>query len=147
MKGKVLDFNTATSQGVIAGEDGKRYNFAGSEWKSEGNAGAGLTVDFVATGENATQLYIDKNIATASSKKIAAALLAFFFGAFGVHKFYLGYNKQGVIMLLTFLFGFILLGLPSIAIGIIAFIEFILYITKSDDDFDQTYVIGQRPWF
>ena len=50
-------------------------------------------------------------------------------------------------MLLTFLFGFILLGLPSIAIGIIAFIEFIIYITKSDDDFEQAYVTGQRPWF
>ena len=56
-------------------------------------------------------------------------------------------NKQGVIMLLTFLFGFILSGLPSIAIGIIAFIEFIIYITKSDDDFEQAYVTGQRPWF
>ena len=26
MKGKILDFNATTSQGVIAGEDGKRYN-------------------------------------------------------------------------------------------------------------------------
>lgn len=147
MKGKILDFNATTSQGVIAGEDGKRYNFDAAEWKSEGFAGAGLAVDFVAEGDAAKQLYMDKSIVPASSKKVAAALLAFFFGAFGVHKFYLGYNKQGVIMLLTFLFGFILLGLPSIAIGIIAFIEFILYITKSDEDFEQTYVIGQRPWF
>jgi TM2 domain-containing membrane protein YozV len=147
MKGKVLDFNSTTLQGVIAGDDGKRYSFDGAEWKSEGVAGAGLVVDFVAEGDGAKQLYIDKTIATVSSTKVAAALLAFFFGAFGVHKFYLGYNRQGVIMLLTFLFGFILLGLPSIAIGIIAFIEFILYITKSDADFDQTYVIGQRPWF
>ena len=147
MKGKILDFNAATSQGVIAGEDGKRYNFNGAEWKSEGSASTGLTVDFVVNGESATQLYLDKTVSSVSSKKIAAALLAFFFGAFGVHKFYLGYNKQGVIMLLTFLFGFILLGLPSIAIGIIAFIEFIIYITKSDDDFEQTYVTGQRSWF
>ncbi|WP_295870525.1 TM2 domain-containing protein [uncultured Zhongshania sp.] len=147
MKGKILDFNATTSQGVIAGDDGKRYNFEAAEWKSEGFAGAGLAVDFVAEGDTAKQLYMDKSIVPASSKKVAAALLAFFFGAFGVHKFYLGYNKQGVIMLLTFLFGFILLGLPSIAIGIIAFIEFILYITKSDEDFEQTYVIGQRPWF
>ncbi|WP_269617529.1 TM2 domain-containing protein [Zhongshania sp. BJYM1] len=147
MKGKILDFNSTTSQGVIAGEDGKRYSFDGAEWKSEGVAGAGLAVDFVAEGDGAKQLYIDKTIATVSSKKIAASLLAFFFGFLGVHKFYLGYNKQGVIMLLCFLFGFILVGIPTIAVCIIAFIEFILYITKSDADFDQTYVIGQRPWF
>jgi hypothetical protein len=37
--------------------------------------------------------------------------------------------------------------LPSMAIMIIAFIEFILYITKSDDDFEQSYIVGRRPWF
>ena len=42
MKGKILDFNATTSQGVIAGEDGKRYNFGAAEWKGEGFAGAGL---------------------------------------------------------------------------------------------------------
>jgi TM2 domain-containing membrane protein YozV len=147
MKGKILDFNVASAQGVIAGEDGKRYRFVGGEWKSKDAVRAGLRVDFVGNGENAQQLYLDITIAPASSTKVAAALLAFFFGAFGVHKFYLGYKKQGVIMLLTFLFGFILIGLPSMAIMIIAFIEFILYITKSDDDFEQSYIVGRRPWF
>ncbi|MEX1665210.1 TM2 domain-containing protein [Zhongshania arctica] len=147
MKGKILDFNSVSAEGVIAAEDGKRYHFVGGEWKSEGAARAGLLVDFVVDGESAQQLYLDKTIAPVSSRKIAAALLAFFFGGLGAHKFYLGYNKQGIIMLLTFLFGFILLGLPSMAIAIIAFIEFILYITKSDDDFEQSYIVGRRPWF
>ncbi|WP_322786602.1 TM2 domain-containing protein [Paraglaciecola arctica] len=80
-------------------------------------------------------------------KKIAAALLAFFLGAFGAHKFYLGYTKQGVIMLLVFLFGFILLGLPSMIIAIIAFVEFIIYLVKSDEEFEQIYVVGHKPWF
>ncbi|WP_268236658.1 TM2 domain-containing protein [Oceanisphaera marina] len=78
---------------------------------------------------------------------MAAALFAFFLGAFGAHKFYLGYTKQGVIMLLVFLLGFILLGLPSIVIGIIAFVEFILYLVKSDEEFEQTYIVGSKPWF
>jgi TM2 domain-containing membrane protein YozV len=147
MKGKILDFNTASAQGVIAGEDGKRYRFVGGEWKGQDAVRAGLRIDFVANGESAQQLYLDITISPSSSTKVAAALLAFFFGVFGVHKFYLGYKKQGVIMLLTFLFGFILLGLPSMAIMIIAFIEFILYIIKSDDDFEQSYIVGRRPWF
>lgn len=50
-------------------------------------------------------------------------------------------------MLLLFLFGFVLLGFPSIVIGLIAFIEFILYLIKSDEEFEQTYVIGRKPWF
>lgn len=70
-----------------------------------------------------------------------------FLGAFGAHKFYLGYTSQGIIMLLVFLFGFILLGVPSMIIGLIAFIEFIIYLTKTDEDFEQTYVVGRKPWF
>ena len=86
-------------------------------------------------------------MAGGASKKIAAALFAFFLGAFGAHKFYLGYTKQGVIMLLTFLFGIILLGIPSMIIGIIAFVEFIIYLVKSDEEFEQTYVLNKKGWF
>ncbi|MNK75132.1 hypothetical protein D3C87_946670 [compost metagenome] len=50
-------------------------------------------------------------------------------------------------MLLIFLLGFILLGLPSVVIGIIAFIEFVVYISKSDEEFEQTYIINKKVWF
>ena len=36
-----------------------------------------------------------------SNKKLAAGLLAIFFGALGVHKFVLGYNQAGIVMLLV----------------------------------------------
>ena len=36
-----------------------------------------------------------------SNKKLAAGLLAIFFGALGVHKFVLGYNNAGIIMLIV----------------------------------------------
>ncbi|XAG08991.1 TM2 domain-containing protein [Vibrio metschnikovii] len=76
-----------------------------------------------------------------------AALLAFFFGSLGVHKFYLGYIKQGLIMLFAFLLGFLLLGIPSAIIGIIAFVEFLIYVTRSDEEFEQTYILSRKPWF
>ncbi|WP_108650669.1 TM2 domain-containing protein [Dongshaea marina] len=147
MKGTILEFNPTEQSGLISGEDGNRYQFNQDEWKSETPPQVGGNVDFTQLNKQATAIYAEVIPANISAKKITAALLAFFLGAFGAHKFYLGYTKQGVIMLLVFLFGFILLGIPSMIIGIIAFIEFILYLIKSDDEFEKTYIIGKHPWF
>jgi TM2 domain-containing membrane protein YozV len=147
MKGKVLEFNEGNRSGVISGEDGNRYNFAMDGWKGTVLPKAGNKVDFSISGENAEAVYTDSISSGGVSKKIAAALFAFFLGAFGAHKFYLGYTKQGIIMLLVFLFGFILLGFPSAVIAIIAFIEFILYLVKSDEEFEEIYVTNKKPWF
>lgn len=70
------------------------------------------------------------NTAPNGKSKIAAALLAFFLGGFGVHKFYLGQIGLGVVYLLFF-WTFI----PAI----IAFIEFIILLTMSDETFNQKY--------
>ena len=147
MQGKILDFKADTGVGVISAEDGQRYHFAASQWLTDTEIQLGMVVDFVAAGDQAEAIYLDKTLPPASSKRVAAALFAFFFGVFGVHKFYLGYSKQGVIMALAFLFGFILAGLPSLIIAIITVIEFIIYITKSDAEFEETYVLNQRSWF
>lgn len=73
-----------------------------------------------------------------SEKKVTAGILALLLGAFGVHKFYLGYTKAGIIQILLSL---LCLG------GLIAFIEGIIYLTKSDEEFDRTYVQSQKEWF
>ncbi|MCC8069509.1 MAG: TM2 domain-containing protein [Ruminococcus sp.] len=80
--------------------------------------------------------------------KVAAGLFALFFGALGVHKFYLGYTREGIITLLVTIIGGILtVGIASFVMGMIGLIEGILYLTKSDEDFKNTYVINKRPWF
>lgn len=148
MKGKILDFNIQSASGVISGDNGERYNFSSSEWKSDKNPSANQIVDFSIDGENATGIYLEKNISSGEGKsKIVAALLAFFLGGLGIHKFYLGCNSAGIIMLVVFLFGFILLGIPSLIIGVIAFIEFIMYLIKSDEDFQRIYVDNKKCWF
>ncbi|NWA26921.1 TM2 domain-containing protein [Pseudomonas gingeri] len=147
MKGKILNYDTNTRNGIISGDDGNRYTFDVVEWKAAVLPKAGARVDFANNGAFAEAIFADGAAASGNSKKIPAALLAFFFGCFGVHKFYLGYKSQGVIMLLIFLFGWLLAGIPSIIISIIAFVEFIIYLIKSEDDFEQTYVVGQRGWF
>lgn len=83
----------------------------------------------------------------AQKSKVVAGLLAIFLGGLGIHKFYLGYTKQGVIMLLVSLFGSLLLFIGPLAVGVIALIEGIMYLTKSDEDFDAVYVQGERGWF
>jgi len=147
MKGKVLDYNVESRSGVISGDDGSRYSFDIEHWKSASLPSAGSQVDFSANGHQADAIYLINVATNGSSKKLTAALLAFFLGAFGAHKFYLGYKTQGLIMLLVFVFGFIILGIPSFIIGLIAFVEFIIYLTRSEEDFEQTYVIAKKPWF
>lgn len=73
------------------------------------------------------------------NKKVIAGILAILLGYLGIHKFYLGYTKEGIIQLiLGFMFG---IG------GVIGIIEGIIYLTKSDEEFYQTYQIGKRGWF
>ena len=77
--------------------------------------------------------------------KIIACLLALFLGTIGVHKFYLGYNTQGIIMLLCGTVGWILF-LPPLVMAVIALIEAIMYISKSDEEFQEIYVDNEKPW-
>ncbi len=65
-------------------------------------------------------------MASADEKKIIAGLLAIFLGALGIHKFYLGYTKAGIIMLLVTV---LTLGFGGFIMGIIGFIEGIIYLT------------------
>ena len=79
---------------------------------------------------------------------VAAGLLALFLGWLGVHKFYLGYNTSGFIMLGTSILGGILtLSVASWAIWVIAIVEGIFYLSKSQTEFEQMYVINKREWF
>lgn len=79
--------------------------------------------------------------------KLVAGLLGIFLGGLGVHKFYLGCNKAGIIMLVVSLLGFVLLGIPTLIMTLIGFIEGILYIVKSENDYKATYIDNQKCWF
>lgn len=155
MRGKVLGFDTANGSGVISGEDNNRYPLkASSLGAGVSILRAGQDVDFIVKGEGedkiAAEIFPVKNSVSAGAgekSKIAAGLLALFLGGLGIHKFYLGNNGAGIIMLLVFLFGFLLLGIPSWIIAIIALIEAIIYFTKSDDDFYDIYVVKKKAWF
>jgi TM2 domain-containing membrane protein YozV len=81
------------------------------------------------------------------AKKLISGILAILLGWLGVHKLYLGYTVEGVIMLVVSLIGFLLCGFPTMAVGIVGLIEGIIYLTKSDDAFVETYLVGRKGWF
>ncbi len=78
------------------------------------------------------------------NKKLIAGILAIILGALGIHKFILGYQKEGIIMLVV---SIVTCGIGAGVMGIIGLIEGIIYLTKTDDEFYQTYQVNQKPWF
>jgi TM2 domain-containing membrane protein YozV len=85
----------------------------------------------------------------AGSNKMTVALIALItgilgFGWIGIHKFMLGKTTSGLIMLLgSVLTCFI----GAIVFNLISIIEGIIYLTKSDEEFYETYVVGDKEWF
>ncbi|MEM1132616.1 MAG: TM2 domain-containing protein [Pseudomonadota bacterium] len=157
MRGKILGVDRETGKGQISGDDGERYQFDRLDWRAEAPPAIGALVDFEASGRDAKSVFrVDAGASrlpvTNDKNKIVAALLAFFLGAFGVHKFYLGYNGAGIAMLSATLIGFVLsiiiIGIFIImGVSLVAFIEFIIYLVTSDGDFEEKYVRNKRPWF
>ena len=75
-----------------------------------------------------------------SEKKLAAGLLGILLGTFGANKFYMGYINEGIIQ--------IVLNIVTCGIAtVIPFIEGIIYLTMSDEQFDRTYIQGRKTWF
>ncbi len=90
---------------------------------------------------------IDENgtsVPNQESKRVLAGILGILIGALGIHKFVLGYTKEGIIMLLVTI---LTCGFGGMITGIIGLIEGILYLTKSEEEFVETYQVNQKGWF
>ncbi len=101
--------------------------------------------DFADDAKKAANEFTDNareafNNASGENKKMIAGILAIVFGSLGIHKFILGYTKEGIIQIIA---SVVTCGIA----GIIPFIEGIIYLTKSDEEFYNTYQVGKKPWF
>jgi TM2 domain-containing membrane protein YozV len=92
---------------------------------------------------NVSELSKDQ-IKIANDKKLIAGICGILLGSLGIHKFYLGYSKEGIIMLLVSL---LTCGFGVFVMSIIGLIEGITYLTKSDEEFYKTYIINNKGWF
>ncbi len=75
------------------------------------------------------------------NKKVLAGLMGILFGWLGIHKFVLGYTQEGIITLVICV---CTCGTVSSLIGLI---EGIIYLTKSDEEFYNTYQANKKGWF
>ncbi len=74
------------------------------------------------------------------NKRVIAGIFALILGGLGVHKFILGYTQEGIIQLI--------IGICTCGIGgVIGFIEGIIYLVKTDEEFYQTYQVNKKGWF
>lgn len=144
MRGQVLGVDTRTGDGIVSGDDGRRYSFTPADWAHRGEPAIGMQVDFEAADNRALTIFPVPGTAPAvrtappppqtDRNKYVAALLAFFLGPFGVHRFYLGQIGSGIVMLV----------LSCTVLGLFVsvpwtVIDFIRYLVMSDRDFAERY--------
>jgi TM2 domain-containing membrane protein YozV len=87
-----------------------------------------------------------------AEKKLAAGICGILLGSLGIHKFILGYSTEGAIMLVVSVLGivfscFIVPVIGPLVMSVIGLAEGIIYLTKTDEDFVNTYIVNKKTWF
>lgn len=76
----------------------------------------------------------------AESKKVLAGVLGVLVGGLGVHRFVLGDVSGGIIRI-------VITVVTCGAGSLLGLIEGIIYLTKSDEEFERVYIQGGKKWF
>lgn len=146
VRGRVLGYTPQADSGTIVGDDSIRYSFTGKDWNDPIPPMPDAYVEFGIHTDLQSGLVQAVNIyrTVRPKSKIAAGVLAILLGWLGIHKFYLGHAGKGilfiVVSLLTFGFG-MLVTIP------VSIVEGVIYLTKSDVDFNRIYVQDKKGWF
>jgi TM2 domain-containing membrane protein YozV len=143
MRGQVLGVDLRTGEGMVSGDDGRRYSFRQDDWAHRGEPAIGMYVDFEAHDSRALSVFPVPGAnpvatvappPTTDRNKYVAAALAFLFGPLAIHRFYLGRTGTAILSL----------ALSCTIIGLLltvpwAFVDMIRYLVMSDRDFAERY--------
>ena len=146
MRGQVLGVDTRTGDGIVTGEDGRRYSFGPEDWAHRGQPAIGMQVDFESDQNRALSIFpvpgaspapVVQSTAAAypnDRNKYIAALIAFLLGPLGIHRFYLGRKGSAIAMLV----------LTCTVVGLVisvpwAFIDMVRYLIMSEEEFAERY--------
>lgn len=104
----------------------------------------------------------EADLALARKKKLTAGLCGVLSGGFAFHKFVLGYSGTALLQMLisaTLFWAAVTIGMrqgysfndtffvASLVAGAIGTIEGVIYLTKPEAAFFETYLHGQKHWF
>lgn len=133
------------------GQDARQGPYAQPQGQTYDQPGASTTQAYPQQPTSYTQVqvftqppYSTRPVSRKS--RVAAGLLAIFCGILGFHKFYLGYISAGIIMFLLTFFLWWTIVVP-LAMLLVSIIEGVMYLTKSDEEFQRIYVQSQKDWF
>ncbi len=147
MRGQVLGVDTRTGDGIVSGDDGRRYAFRPTDWAARGEPAVGMHVDFETHENRALTIFpvpgtspspvpasVELEPERSDRNKLVAALLAFLLGWLGIHRFYLGRIGSGIVMLL----------LSCTVVGLFAtvpwaLIDMIRYLMMTEREFAELY--------
>jgi len=74
------------------------------------------------------------------SKRVLCGVMGLLLGGFGIHRFVIGDVTGGILRIVI---SVVTCGLG----GMIGFIEGIIYLTKTDEQFIKEYQVGKKAWF
>jgi len=75
-----------------------------------------------------------------TSQRVLCGVMGLILGGLGIHRFILGDVLGGILR--------IVISVVTCGVGsIIGFIEGIIYLTKSDEEFIRIYQVGKKGWF
>lgn len=153
MRGQVLGVDKRTGEGIVSGDDGRRYAFGPDDWAHRGAPSIGALVDFESHDNRALSIfpvpvpvaaqagsgqpltaYPEPVVPRTDRNKLVAALIAFLVGPLGIHRFYLGRTGTGILMLV--------LSITVIGLALTvpwALIDMVRYLVMSDDEFASRY--------